>query len=158
LKSSQFVPATDRLLLKRLPPPAEGAIIKPQIAVEQSEYGFVWAAGTGVDVPLGVVAKFSRFSAEEIHFDDEEEGDEFILAYKHDIRGWFTAEKKPSWLRVLWVWLTEQWPAPVPPPCELEPIVEHVHKPFRGSVEVPVPVKVAVAVPVAVKDPNKYDA
>jgi hypothetical protein len=84
-----FTPATDRLLLKRLPPPKEGLIVRPQIAVEQSEYGFVVAIGAGVDVPLSVVAKFSRFSAEEIHFEDEGDGDEFILAYKHDIRGWF---------------------------------------------------------------------
>lgn len=86
---ASFVPAMDRLLLKRLPPPKEGAIIKPQIAVEQSEYGIVIAVGKGVDVPLELVAKFSRFSAEEINFEDQEAGDEYVLAYKHDIRGWF---------------------------------------------------------------------
>jgi co-chaperonin GroES (HSP10) len=92
-----FVPATDRLLLKRLPPPKEGLIVKPQIAVEQSEYGIVIAIGKGVDVPLDLVAKFSRFSAEEIHFEDELEGDEYVLAYKHDIRGWFAVnEPEPS--------------------------------------------------------------
>lgn len=89
---ASFVPATDRLLLKRLPPPEEGLIIKPQIAVEQSEYGIVIAIGDGVDVPLGQVAKFSRFSAEDIHFEDELEGDEYVLAYKHDIRGWFNTD------------------------------------------------------------------
>lgn len=87
---TSFVPATDRLLLKRLPPPKEGLIVKPQIAVEQSEYGIVIAIGAGVDVPLNQVAKFSRFSAEDIHFEDELEGDKYILAYKHDIRGWFS--------------------------------------------------------------------
>ena len=88
-----FVPATDRLLLKRLPPPKEGLIVKPQIAVEQSEYGLVIAVGKDVDVPLHLVAKFSRFSAEEIHFEDELEGDEYVLAYKHDVRGWFAFDE-----------------------------------------------------------------
>lgn len=87
-----FHPATDRLLLKRLPKPKEGLVIKPQIAEEQSEYGFVVAIGKDVEVPLGVVAKFSKFSGEEeIHFEDECAGDEYLLAYKHDIRGWFDA-------------------------------------------------------------------
>lgn len=92
---ASFVPATDRLLLKRLPPPKEGLVIKPQIAVEQSEYGIVIAIGKDVDVPLDLVAKFSRFSAEDIHFEDELEGDEYVLAYKHDIRGWFALADEP---------------------------------------------------------------
>jgi len=85
-----FRPATDRLLLKRLPKPKEGLIVAPQIAEEQSEYGFVVAIGKDVDVPVNVVAKFSKYSGEEeIHFEDEKPGDEYLLAYKHDIRGWF---------------------------------------------------------------------
>ncbi len=89
--AANFVPAEDRLLLKRLPPREEGLIVRPQITVEQSEYGVVIAVGDDVYVPLGVVAKFSRFSAEEIHFEDEQPGEEYVLAYKHDIRGWFLA-------------------------------------------------------------------
>jgi co-chaperonin GroES (HSP10) len=104
---ARFRPATDRLLLKRLPKPKEGLIIAPQIAEEQSEYGFVVAVGNGVDVPVGIVAKFSKYSGEEeIHFEDELQGDEYLLAYKHDIRGWFvdpdadplpTAVPTPPW-------------------------------------------------------------
>lgn len=90
---SRFQPATDRLLLLRLPPPPEGLIVKPQIAQEQSEYGEVIAIGKDVDVPVGVVAKFSRFSAEDIVFEDAENGDEYVLAYKHDIRGWLKGDE-----------------------------------------------------------------
>lgn len=86
----RFHPSTDRLLLKLLPPPPEGLIVRPQIAEEQSERGYVIAVGNDVDVPVDVVAKFSKHSGpEEIHFDDEIEGDDFVLVYKHDIRGWF---------------------------------------------------------------------
>lgn len=85
-----FFAAVDRLLLKRLPPPKEGLIVRPQIAEEQSEYGYVIAIGRDVEVPVGAVAKFSKHSGpEEIHFEDEQEGDEYILVYKQDIRGWF---------------------------------------------------------------------
>lgn len=84
--SVDFVPAADRLLIDRLPPEKEGFIMKAEAAIEQSDMGFVIAVGGDVQVPKGVVARFSKFSAEEIKFDDE--GD-FILAYKQDIRGWF---------------------------------------------------------------------
>ena len=85
----KFQPATDRLLLQRLPAPEEGLIVRPEIATEQSEYGYVVAIGDKVDVPVGVIAKFSKYSGpEDIHFDDEEPGDQFVLVYKHDIRGW----------------------------------------------------------------------
>lgn len=87
-----FRPAVDRLLLKRLPPPKQGIIVKPEIAEEQSEYGYVVAVGQDVQVPLDMVAKFSKFSGpEEIHFEGEQDGDDFVLVYKHDIRGWFVA-------------------------------------------------------------------
>lgn len=85
-----FQPAVDRLLLKRLPPPKQGLIVRPEIAEEQSEYGYVVAVGKGVEVPVDTVAKFSKFSGpEEIHFEDEQDGDDFVLVYKHDVRGWF---------------------------------------------------------------------
>ena len=83
-----FVPAYDRVLIKRLPPPPEGAVIKPQIAQEQAERGIVIAVGESKIPlpPIGAIAKFSKF-AEETHFDDEDE-DSYVLPWANDIRGW----------------------------------------------------------------------
>ncbi len=151
MKSTQFIPAADRLLLRRLPPPPEGLIIKPQIAMEQAEYGNVIAIGESreygglcSEAPMGAVAKFSRFSAEEIAFDDSGEDVEFVLAYTHDIRGWFEDEPRPGWLKVwlLWLgaWLSDLL-TPAPMPCELhEPACQAVQEEeaalgFRGPVD-----------------------
>ena len=86
-----FVPAYDRVLIKRLPPPPEGAVIKPQIAQEQAERGIVIAVGESKIPlpPVGAIAKFSKF-AEETHFDDEGE-DSYVLPWANDIRGWHNA-------------------------------------------------------------------
>ena len=88
-----FVPAFDRVLIKRLPKPSESinGIIRPEIMQEQAARGFVVAVGESAypQPPVGVVASFSKF-AEEKHFDDEG-ADEYALVWNVDIRGWHNA-------------------------------------------------------------------
>lgn len=86
-----FIPGQNRVLVKRLPPPPEGLIARPQIANEQSERGYVIAVGPSETKPppIGSIAKFSKY-AEEIHFDDEN-SDEYALPWIQDIRGWHLA-------------------------------------------------------------------
>lgn len=83
-----FVPAFDRVLIKRLPPPPEGLIARPEILQEQASRGHVIAVGQSKyeTPPIGSIASFSKF-AEEKHFDDEG-GDEYALVWTVDIRGW----------------------------------------------------------------------
>jgi hypothetical protein len=82
-----FQPAPSRVLIRRLPPPPEGIIARPEIMQEQSERGVVIACGAGkIQIPIGVTAKFSKY-AEDIHFDDEGT-DSYVLPYVQDIRGW----------------------------------------------------------------------
>lgn len=86
-----FVPAFDRVLVKRLPKPPDGLIIRPQIAQEQASRGMVIAVGSSKNEmpPVGAIASFSKF-AEEKHFDDEGE-DEYALVWSVDVRGWHNA-------------------------------------------------------------------
>ena len=88
-----FVPAFDRVLVKRLPKPSESinGIIRPEIMQEQAARGFVVAVGESAHPlpPVGAVASFSKF-AEEKHFDDEG-ADEYALVWNVDIRGWHLA-------------------------------------------------------------------
>lgn len=86
-----FVPAYDRVLIKRFPPPPEGTILRPEIAQEQADRGAVIACGESAHPlpPVGAIAKFSKF-VEEIHFDDEGE-DRYAIAWANDIRGWHNA-------------------------------------------------------------------
>ena len=86
-----FVPAFDRVLVKRLPKPPDGLIIRPQIAQEQASRGMVIAVGSSKNEmpPVGAIASFSKF-AEEKHFDDEGE-DRYVLPWNVDIRGWHNA-------------------------------------------------------------------
>jgi co-chaperonin GroES (HSP10) len=88
-----FVPAFDRVLVKRLPKPAESinGIIRPEIMQEQAARGTVIAVGESAHPlpPVGAVASFSKF-AEEKHFDDEG-ADEYALVWNVDIRGWHLA-------------------------------------------------------------------
>jgi hypothetical protein len=86
-----FQPAPNRVLIKRLPPPPEGIIARPEIMQEQAERGTVIAVG-GSETPappVGAIAKFSKYT-EEIHFDDEG-ADSYVLPYVQDIRGWHNA-------------------------------------------------------------------
>ena len=88
-----FVPAFDRVLIKRLPPPPEmqGGIVRPEIMREQASRGTVVAVGESSYPlpPVGAIASFSKF-AEEKHFDDEG-ADEYALVWNVDIRGWHNA-------------------------------------------------------------------
>src|ERR1035437_4338001 len=86
-----FVPAFDRVLVKRLPKPPEGLIARPEIAQEQAARGVVISVGESVHgmPPVGAVASFSKF-AEEKHFADEG-ADEYALVWNVDIRGWHNA-------------------------------------------------------------------
>ena len=85
-----YIPAFDRVLIKRLPPPPEtiGGIVRPEIMRDQSERGTVIAVGETKypAPPIGAIATFSKF-AEEKHFDDEGE-DRYVLPWNVDIRGW----------------------------------------------------------------------
>lgn len=86
-----FVPAFDRVLIKRMAPPPDGLIARPQILQEQAARGTVIAVGESAHPmpPVGAVASFSKF-AEEKHFDDEG-ADEYALVWNVDIRGWHNA-------------------------------------------------------------------
>jgi len=89
-----FIPAYNRVLIKRLPPPPEGLIARPEIAMEQAERGIVIAIGRNdwmleSAMAIGSIAKFSKYT-EEIHFDDEG-GDQYVIPYVNDIRGWHNA-------------------------------------------------------------------
>jgi hypothetical protein len=86
-----FVPATDRVLIKRLPPPEAGLIAKPEIAQEQAERGYVIAVGASDRhvPPIGALATFSKFT-EEKRFDDEG-GDRYVLPWLEDLRVWHNA-------------------------------------------------------------------
>ena len=83
-----FIPAHNRVLIKRMPPPPEGLIARPEIAMEQAERGTVIAVSTAETSlpPVGSIAKFSKYT-EEIHFDDEG-ADSYVIPYINDIRGW----------------------------------------------------------------------
>jgi hypothetical protein len=87
-KVEGFVPAWDRVLIKRLPPPPEGLIARPEILQEQASRGTVIAVGPSnyTMPPIGSIASFSKF-AEEKHFDDEG-GDQYALVWSVDVRGW----------------------------------------------------------------------
>lgn len=86
-----FVPAFDRVLIKRLPPPPDGLIARPEILQEQASRGHVIAVGISSHPapPVGAIASFSKF-AEEKHFDDEG-SDQYALVWLVDIRGWHNA-------------------------------------------------------------------
>jgi len=87
-KVEGFVPAFDRVLIKRLPKPPDGLIARPEILQEQASRGVVIAVGESKNPmpPVGSIASFSKF-AEEKHFDNEG-ADEYALVWSVDIRGW----------------------------------------------------------------------
>ena len=91
-KVSGFVPAGDYVLVCRLKSvEQEGLIVKAEAYVELAERGVVIATGSKADsVPRGVIAKFSKYGAEEIHFDDEGQ-QRFALVRLPDVRGWHNA-------------------------------------------------------------------
>ena len=91
-KIEGFVPAGDYVLVRRLKAVEEsGGIIRPEVAVELSERGVVIAVSQKAnEVPVGATAKFSKYGAEEIHFDDEGQ-ERYALVRHQDVRGWHLA-------------------------------------------------------------------
>lgn len=88
-KVEGFVPAGDYVLIRRNKSvEQDGMIVRPEVAVELSERGVVIAVSKKAeDVPRGTIAKFSKYGAEEINFDDAGQ-DRYALVRLHDIRGW----------------------------------------------------------------------
>ena len=90
-----FIPSHGRILVKRLPPPEEGLIARPEIAQEQAERGYVVAVNPMDSAenqylpPLDSVVTFSRY-VEEKQFDDQG-SDRYVLPFLEDIRGWHRA-------------------------------------------------------------------
>jgi co-chaperonin GroES (HSP10) len=91
-KVAGFVPAGDYVVVRRLKSvEQEGSIVRPEAYIELAERGYVVAASQRAsDVPVGAVAKFSKYGAEEIHFDDEGQ-ERYALVRLTDIRGWHLA-------------------------------------------------------------------
>ena len=88
-KVQGFVPAGDYVLIKRLASiTGTDLIARPEVAVELSERGTVIAASAWAkDIPVGAIAKFSKYGAEEITFDDQGT-DRYALVRHADVRGW----------------------------------------------------------------------
>lgn len=86
-----FIPAGDYVLIRRLKVVQQGLIATPDSYTELAERGVVIATSVKAhEVPQGAITKFSKYGAEEIHFDDE--GDEkYVLVRLADIRGWHNA-------------------------------------------------------------------
>jgi hypothetical protein len=60
--------------------------------VELAERGVVIATSRKAanEIPLDATAKFSKYGAEEIHFDDEGQS-RYVLVRMSDVRGWHLA-------------------------------------------------------------------
>lgn len=84
-----FMPAGDYVLVKRLATvQQEGLIVKAEAYTELAERGYVVAVGAKAEsVPLGAIAKFSKYGAEEISFDDGGQ-ERYALVRLPDVRGW----------------------------------------------------------------------
>ena len=91
-KVQGFVPAGDYVLIRRMEAVTEeSGIVRPEAYVELAERGEVIAVSVRAkEVPLGSTAKFSKYGAEEIHFDDEGQA-RYVLVRIGDIRGWHLA-------------------------------------------------------------------
>lgn len=88
-----FQPAGDYVLIRRNKSvEQDGMIVRPEVAVELAERGVIVAASHKAmhEFLIGAVAKFSKYGAEEIHFDDEGQ-ERYALVRTSDIRGWHLA-------------------------------------------------------------------
>jgi co-chaperonin GroES (HSP10) len=88
-----FIPSGEYLLIRRnLSVTEDGLIVRPEVAVELAERGTVIAMSRrakdaeGDDV-VGLVAKFSKYGAEDINFDDAGQ-ERYCLVRASDLRGW----------------------------------------------------------------------
>jgi co-chaperonin GroES (HSP10) len=84
-----FQPAGDYVLIRRNKAvEQDGMIVRPDVAVELAERGVVVATSQkAFEVPIGAIAKFSKYGAEEINFDDAGQ-ERYALVRVSDIRGW----------------------------------------------------------------------
>ena len=92
-KIAGFIPAGDYVLIRRMAAIAEeSGIIRPEAYVELAERGTVIATSRKAanEIPLDATAKFSKYGAEDIRFDDEGQ-DRYVLVRMMDIRGWHLA-------------------------------------------------------------------
>lgn len=93
-KIAGYMPARDRVLIKRLAPIAGNELIaRPDVAVELSERGYVIAVGPcdyGAP-PIGAIATFSKYGAEEKRFDDDEGPNTYATVWIDDVKGWHLA-------------------------------------------------------------------
>lgn len=93
-KVEGFVPAGDYVLIRRNKAvEQDGMIVRPEVAMELAERGVVVAVSAKAKaegVPVGSIAKFSKYGAEDINFDDAGQ-DRYALVRHYDIRGWHLA-------------------------------------------------------------------
>lgn len=92
-KVGGFEPAGDYVLIRRNKSvEQEGMIVRPEVAVELAERGVIVAVSrkASCDVPIGAIAKFSKYGAEDINFDDDGQ-DRYALVRTSDLRGWHFA-------------------------------------------------------------------
>ncbi len=91
-KVEGFQPAGDYVLVRRLKAVEEsGGIVRPEVAIELAERGVVIATSQKAsEVPRGTIAKFSKYGAEEINFDDAGQ-ERYALVRLSDVRGWHNA-------------------------------------------------------------------
>lgn len=91
-KVEGFVPAGDYVLIRRNKAiEQDGLIARPEVAVELAEHGVVVATSAkAAEIPIGAVAKFSKYGAEDINFDDAGR-ERYALVRHYDIRGWHLA-------------------------------------------------------------------
>ena len=93
-KVEGFIPAGDYVLIRRNKAVEQnGMIVRPEVAVELAERGVVVAVSANAKsegVPVGSIAKFSKYGAEDINFDDAGQ-DRYALVRYYDIRGWHLA-------------------------------------------------------------------
>jgi co-chaperonin GroES (HSP10) len=72
----------------------DGLIARPEVAVEQAERGEVIAMSRKAEAAegriVGFIVKFSKYSAEDINFDDAGQ-ERYCLVRYHDMRGWHCA-------------------------------------------------------------------
>ena len=90
-KVEGFIPAGDYVLVRRLKSiEADGMIVRPEVAIELAERGTIVAVSYKAGnegFTVGTIAKFSKYGAEEINFDDAGQ-ERYALVRTSDIRGW----------------------------------------------------------------------
>ena len=90
-KVANFIPSRDRVLVKRLAPiTKDGMIVRAEIGTELACRGTVIAVGPceyGAP-PIGSIADFSKYGAQEKRFDDDDGPDTYAMVWLDDVHGW----------------------------------------------------------------------